>query len=164
MYLRRKMKQLILVFIATILGKLLLSLDAGISSYLNFYIFLLVLCLLYKSLAVNIEDSNRELLPKSYIQEAVDSNAIGSTNYELKKAHQRIKELERKVDQLESRIPQKFTDVRFLNYQMRKRILVSFYRCFCKNQKAYHITNFVDNWWSWVCWLPFSGLSNETRT
>lgn len=65
-------------------------------------------------------------MPKTFIQDAVDANAIGSTNYELKKAHQRIKELERKVDQLESRIPQKFTDVKFLNYQMRKRILVSF--------------------------------------
>ena len=74
---------------------------------------------------MNLEDS-KELMPKSYIQNAVDANAIGSTNYELKKAHQRIKELERKVDQLESRIPQKFTDVKFLNYQMRKRILVMF--------------------------------------
>ena len=64
-------------------------------------------------------------MPKTYIQENIDSNAISSTNYELKKAHQRIKELEQKVDKLERRVPQKFTDVKFLNYQMRKRILVS---------------------------------------
>lgn len=40
-------------------------------------------------------------------------------------AHKKIKYLEHKVKQLESRIPKQFADVKFLNYRARKRILVS---------------------------------------
>lgn len=40
-------------------------------------------------------------------------------------AAQKIKHLEHKIEQLESRIPKQFPDVKFLNYRERKRILVS---------------------------------------
>jgi hypothetical protein len=40
-------------------------------------------------------------------------------------ARKRIEELERKIQELEKRFPQRFPDVKFLNYRARKRILVS---------------------------------------
>lgn len=70
----------------------------------------------------------------------------------------RIKELEYKILQLETRIPRRFPDVTFLNYKNRKRILV-------KVEK--HITHlnpnllmiffkFLGNWWCRFCWFTFS--------
>jgi hypothetical protein len=43
----------------------------------------------------------------------------------LQEAQKKIKELEKKVRDLEKRIPQRYPDVRYLNYRSRKRILVS---------------------------------------
>lgn len=44
---------------------------------------------------------------------------------ELHEAKRQILELERKIQELEGRIPRKYPDVTFLNYKNRKRILVS---------------------------------------
>lgn len=43
----------------------------------------------------------------------------------MDEAKKRIFELESKLRELEARMPKKHPDVRFLNYQARKRILVS---------------------------------------
>ena len=43
----------------------------------------------------------------------------------LKLAQDKIKKLEERIDDLESRIPKKYESVKFLNYQVRKRILVT---------------------------------------
>jgi hypothetical protein len=43
----------------------------------------------------------------------------------LQETQKKIKELEKKIKDLEKRIPQRYPDVRYLNYRSRKRILVS---------------------------------------
>lgn len=54
---------------------------------------------------------------------------IDHIDYEnsLKEAYKRINDLEMKVKELEHRIPHRYTDVKFLNYKSRKRILVRIY-------------------------------------
>lgn len=44
---------------------------------------------------------------------------------EMHEAKKQILELQRKIQELEARIPRKYPDVTFLNYKNRKRILVS---------------------------------------
>ena len=44
---------------------------------------------------------------------------------DLQEAQKRIRELEKKIKDLEKRIPQRYPDVKYLNYRSRKRILVS---------------------------------------
>lgn len=44
----------------------------------------------------------------------------------LQEAQKKIRELENKIKDLEKRIPQRYPDVKYLNYRSRKRILVSF--------------------------------------
>lgn len=59
---------------------------------------------------------------------ATDKLDIHKNTYEykdLQEAQKRIKELEAKLRKLEARIPQKYPDVKFLNYRSRKRILVT---------------------------------------
>ena len=43
----------------------------------------------------------------------------------LQQAQKKIRELEKKIKDLEKRIPQRYPDVKYLNYRSRKRILVS---------------------------------------
>lgn len=43
----------------------------------------------------------------------------------LQEAQQKIKELEKKIKDLEKRIPQRYPDVKYLNYRSRKRILIT---------------------------------------
>jgi peptidoglycan hydrolase CwlO-like protein len=43
----------------------------------------------------------------------------------LQETQRQIKELENKIKDLEKRIPQRYPDVKYLNYRSRKRILVS---------------------------------------
>ncbi|PSN47752.1 UDP-glucuronic acid decarboxylase 1 [Blattella germanica] len=45
--------------------------------------------------------------------------------HDLQEAQKRIKELEKKIKDLEKRIPQRFPDVKYLNYRSRKRILIT---------------------------------------
>jgi peptidoglycan hydrolase CwlO-like protein len=55
-------------------------------------------------------------------------SAPGSKIHEvqsLQEAQKKIKELERRIKGLEKRIPQRYPDVKYLNYRSRKRILVS---------------------------------------
>jgi hypothetical protein len=53
-----------------------------------------------------------------------DSRAHEIQNFQ--EAQKKIKELEKKIKDLEKRIPQRYPDVKYLNYRTRKRILVSF--------------------------------------
>lgn len=49
----------------------------------------------------------------------------GKDTSDLKNANERIKQLEDRIEELEQRLPKKYDAVKFLNYQNRKRILVS---------------------------------------
>jgi hypothetical protein len=49
----------------------------------------------------------------------------------LQEAQKKIKELEKRVKDLEKRIPQRYPDVKYLNYRSRKRILVSIKNTAC---------------------------------
>jgi peptidoglycan hydrolase CwlO-like protein len=52
----------------------------------------------------------------------------GSEVHEIQnfqEAQKQIRELEKKIKALEKRIPQRYPDVKYLNYRSRKRILVS---------------------------------------
>lgn len=48
-----------------------------------------------------------------------------NTNEDLKLALDKIRKLEERVYDLENRVPKKYEKVKFLNYQVRKRILVT---------------------------------------
>lgn len=48
-----------------------------------------------------------------------------SKENELRVAQMKIKLLEQRIVELENRLPKKYGEVKFLNYQTRKRIMVS---------------------------------------
>jgi Fic family protein len=50
---------------------------------------------------------------------------VSGKENELRNAQDRIKTLENRIEELEQRLPKKYEAVKFLNYQNRKRILVS---------------------------------------
>lgn len=52
------------------------------------------------------------------------NRALGKEKMDLKAAQLKIKQLEKRLEELEGRLPKKYDEVRFLNYQNRKRILV----------------------------------------
>jgi UDP-glucuronate decarboxylase len=54
-----------------------------------------------------------------------ESVAKVTSNKELILAQQKIQDLEKRIEELESRIPKQYDAVKFLNYQNRKRILVT---------------------------------------
>ena len=86
---------------------------------------------------------------------------IESDNFDdLKLAHDKIKELEERINDLESRLPKKYEKVKFLNYQVRKRILVTGKVGTTKNSfKFLNLSNFR---WRGIRWKSFSRLFNET--
>lgn len=89
-------------------------------------IVLLLLIFLYKSLATSdIQDAGMDR--ENVIPEHETSGAliIEQQQRELAEAKARIREIEAKLKQLESNIPHKYPDVRFLNYKSRKRILIT---------------------------------------
>lgn len=102
-----------------------------------YFFFLAVLCL-YKTLPstreLNVYDNVHPhfgVVGEGYHTQfaATDKLDIHKNTYEykdLQEAQKRIKELEAKLRKLEARIPQKYPDVKFLNYRSRKRILVIF--------------------------------------
>lgn len=89
-----------------------------------------MLSFLYKTPYAN-ETGKRKVQDQLEVAESLfDDNIVeddGKSNLEsvLRLAEQRIKLLERKIQELEKRLPVKFEEVNFLNYQNKKRILVS---------------------------------------
>lgn len=49
---------------------------------------------------------------------------VSKEKNELRVAQQKIKLLEQRLEELEKRLPKKYGEVKFLNYQTRKRIMV----------------------------------------
>lgn len=49
---------------------------------------------------------------------------VSKEKTELRVAQQKIKLLEQRLEELEKRLPKKYGEVKFLNYQTRKRIMV----------------------------------------
>ncbi|XP_052901678.1 UDP-glucuronic acid decarboxylase 1 [Anopheles moucheti] len=65
------------------------------------------------------------VMPKRHDDLALDDPERESRLNELHEAKRQILELERKIQELEGRIPRKYPDVTFLNYKNRKRILIT---------------------------------------
>lgn len=76
---------------------------------------------MYKSLSADESNRNENNVDYAF------SNAKqgGKEKSDLLVAEQKIKQLEKRIEELENRLPKKYDEVRFLNYQNRKRILVS---------------------------------------
>ncbi|CAG9812303.1 unnamed protein product [Chironomus riparius] len=75
----------------------------------------------YKSISTDEHNSINLIYHDEFAEKMIDSN----TDEELKLAQDKIKKLEERLDDLECRIPKKYETVKFLNYQVRKRILVT---------------------------------------
>lgn len=92
------------------------------------FVYILVLCL-YRSWAYtekvsySYHDDKSEKVYNTVEQTMSQYPDTGSEN--LQGAQRQIKELEKKIKDLEKRIPQRYPDVKYLNYRSRKRILVS---------------------------------------
>lgn len=94
-----------------------------------------VLSFLYKTPYANETGKGKfhddfEVEESHFAEKLIDNNEIdGHGSYDvqnvLRKAEQRIKMLEKKIQELEKRLPVEFQEVNFLNYQNKKRILVS---------------------------------------
>lgn len=72
------------------------------------------------------------------MDESLIDNDVILRNPNMDEDSKRIKHLERKIKQLESRIPKQFPDVKFLNYRSRKRILVRTHTHFSYFHKMSH--------------------------
>lgn len=75
---------------------------------------------LYRSLSA--DDTNRNGIDDDYVLKNVDKNREKS---DLTASQLKIRQLEKRLEELENRLPKQYDEVKFLNYQNRKRILVS---------------------------------------
>lgn len=73
----------------------------------------------------NIVEHATHQYPAVDISENQNPNSKAHEIQNLQEAQKKIKELEKKIKDLEKRIPQRYPDVKYLNYRSRKRILVS---------------------------------------
>lgn len=101
---------------------------------------------------IQISDTENDL---NYLEE------VQKANFALQEASMRIKELEQRLNAVDSRVPKTYPDVKFLNYVTRKRILVKFFFQLIKCKLTTDI--YIDNWWCWICWISLSGLINAAR-
>jgi predicted Holliday junction resolvase-like endonuclease len=96
------------------------------------FIYILVLCL-YRNWVYTEEISYTYHDKSGRLYNTVEETthqypAAGREVHEfqqLQEAQKKIKELEKRIGDLEKRIPQRYPDVKYLNYRSRKRILVS---------------------------------------
>jgi hypothetical protein len=118
------MKHIFIFFVALIIGKSCTIIHSNHRNNCDFPFA--VFCFLYKSLANNeIEKQYSNSNKLEFSSNSVASKEIEPGKQdELAAAKQRILELEERLRELELRIPKK-TNVKYLNYQNRKRILVS---------------------------------------
>lgn len=73
----------------------------------------------------NLKYFQKTLDIEKNLDESLIDNDVILRNPNMDEDSKRIKHLERKIKQLESRIPKQFPDVKFLNYRSRKRILIT---------------------------------------
>lgn len=76
---------------------------------------------MYRSLSA--DDTNHIDNDADYVFNNV--KAYSREKNDLRLAQAKIKQLEDRIAELENRLPKKYDEVKFLNYQNRKRILVS---------------------------------------
>lgn len=76
---------------------------------------------MYRSLSA--DDTNKNDNEVDYVFNNV--KAYSRDRNDLKHAQLKIKQLEDRIAELDNRLPKKYDEVKFLNYQNRKRILVS---------------------------------------
>lgn len=95
-------------------------------------------------------------------------DAASSYHYEtgsdIKLAQDKIRQLEARIRELEDRIPKKYGRVKFLNYQNRKRILVTGEDCCNFGGLWKGIEDFCLVFFRWcrIRWKSFSGFFNGT--
>lgn len=128
---RRKMRQCLIVGITMILGEYLQhshltshSLTPGLISSGHFP----VVCL-YKTWASSIGSAKENATPGDQVMgvlpEPVHGESPENVVQELEATRKKLAQLEKKLQDLEGRIPVKYPDVKYLNYKNRKRILVT---------------------------------------
>lgn len=116
MFIRRRMKQFFILLFSIIVGEWIFLQIFSIVYIVGFSVFSL-----YRSLSADETARNENEVD----YELSNVNAISKEKNELKVAQERIKQLENRILELEQRLPKKYETVKFLNYQSRKRILVS---------------------------------------
>lgn len=119
---------------------------------------------LYRSLSA--DDTNKIDNDVDYVFN--NAKTYGRDRNDLRVAQVRIKQLEERIAELENRLPKKYDEVKFLNYQNRKRILVS--AEVCRVNRKFFMTQFArtrffaDHRRCWLCWFASRRQINETRT
>lgn len=83
--------------------------------------FFVIVFSVYKSISTDEHNSINLIYHDEFAEKVIDVN----TNEDLKLALDKIRKLEERVYDLENRVPKKYEKVKFLNYQVRKRILVT---------------------------------------
>ncbi|KAJ4428178.1 hypothetical protein ANN_24193 [Periplaneta americana] len=73
----------------------------------------------------NVVQQTTHQYPREEVNEVPNAVAKAQEIRNFREAQRRIKELEEKIRDLEKRIPQRFPDVKYLNYRSRKRILIT---------------------------------------
>lgn len=124
------MKNIFIVGVVIILGESRITKNPNFPT--NLLLFLPVLCL-YKSIAHSEEeDENGNAFPEAAGQSATAFKKSSKSSLdrsdlerELAELKQRLKQMERQLISMEKRTPSKYPDVKFLNYQTRKRILIT---------------------------------------
>lgn len=114
------MKQILLILVFCILGeKFYFILDKNLAKKIIQIVFSV-----YKTIST---DEHSNAIDANYHEELVGrmTGVHHSSNNELKLAQDKIRQLEERINELEQRIPKKYGQVKFLNYQNRKRILVT---------------------------------------
>jgi cell shape-determining protein MreC len=115
------MKHFLLILFCGILGKrITLVLFLKLQMIIQLLLFIQVFCV-FKTLSSEEHTNINEV---SYNFGSV--KGLNEKNIELREALEKIKQLEQRISQLEElNIPKKYENVKFLNYQNRKRILIT---------------------------------------
>lgn len=92
---------------------------------------------MYRSLSA--DDTNKIDNDVDYVFN--NAKTYGRERNDLRVAQVRIKQLEERIAELENRLPKKYDEVKFLNYQNRKRILVS--AEVCRVNRKFFMTQFA---------------------
>jgi hypothetical protein len=125
------MKHFLICLFSIIVGELLERVFRG-KFPLSRHFFFSPVFSLYRSLSA--DDSNRIENDVDYVYGSVKGN--NKDKDELKAAQLKIRQLEQRLAGLEERLPKKYEEVRKLNYQSRKRILV---RKLLKTQSSFTV-------------------------
>lgn len=113
---KKRMKQILLILVLFVLGEFFFKKIRNFSTNFSILVFSV-----YKSISTDEHNNINLIYHDEFAEKVIDSNI----DEDLKLAQDKIKKLEERIDDLENRIPKKYENVKFLNYQVRKRILVT---------------------------------------